>query len=68
MKHIVASIVAALAGLLALPACAQNQLAGPLVEISRPNAVGNCNDGFNLFGTWPLDDAEEPSVAVNPPM
>lgn len=50
--------------LLALPAAAQE--VGPLVEISRPNAVGTCNDGFNLFGTWPLDDAEEPFVAANP--
>src|SRR3989454_10349581 len=40
--------------------------AGSLVELSRPNAVGTCNTGFNAFGTWPTDEAEEPSVAVNP--
>jgi hypothetical protein len=28
--------------------------------------VGSCNDGFNLFGTWPTDDTAEPFVAVNP--
>src|SRR5438445_8601916 len=40
--------------------------AASLVELSRPNAVGTCNTGFNGFGTWPTDEAEEPSVAVNP--
>ena len=40
--------------------------AGSLVELSRPNAVGTCNDGFNAFGTWPVDEAEEPYIAVNP--
>src|SRR5215470_14567530 len=39
---------------------------GPLVELSRPNIVGSCNTGFNAFGTWPMDEAEEPVVAVNP--
>ncbi len=66
MKCFFASIVVALAGSLPLPALAQNIPVGRLIEISRPNAVGTCNTGFNLFGTWPLDDAEEPSVAVNP--
>lgn len=53
-------------GLLALPATAQDM--GPLAEISRPNAVGSCNTGFNPFGglTWSTDHAEEPFVAVNP--
>ena len=51
-------------GLLALPAAAQDL--GPLVELSRPNAVGSCNTGFNTFGTWPTDNAEEPFVVVNP--
>jgi outer membrane protein assembly factor BamB len=37
-----------------------------LVELSRPNAVGTCNTGFNAFGTWPTDEAEEPFVVVNP--
>jgi hypothetical protein len=48
-----------------LPAWAQ-QSAPSLIELSRPNAVGSCNDGFNLFGTWPTDHAEEPFVAMNP--
>src|SRR2546427_13149180 len=38
--------------------------AGSLVELSRPNAVGTCDDGFG-GGAWPVDQAEEPSVAVN---
>jgi len=41
------------------------QSAGSLVELSRPNAVGTCDDGF-ASGAWPIDEAEEPSVAVNP--
>jgi len=56
----------ALAGLQVWPAQGQNIPVAPLVEVSRPNAVGSCNDGFNLLGTWPLDDAEEPFVTVNP--
>jgi hypothetical protein len=39
---------------------------GSLVELSRPNAVGTCNTGFNAFGTWPTDEAQEPDVVVNP--
>ncbi len=48
--------------MLALPAVAQDL--GPLVELSQPNACPD--DGFHLFGTWPMDEAEEPFVAVNP--
>jgi hypothetical protein len=55
-----------LSGLLALSVSAQISRLGPLIELSRPNAVGSCNDGFDVFGTWPLDDAAEPFVAVNP--
>lgn len=71
MKSLIISAFVVLVGfgvvaLRVLPARAQDTLLGPLVEISRPNAVGSCNDGFSLFGTWRLDDAEEPFVAVNP--
>jgi len=45
---------------------AATQNVGSLVELSRPNAVGTCNTGFNAFGTWPTDEAQEPTVAVNP--
>lgn len=53
-------------GLLVLPAAAQD--IGPLVEVSRPNAVGTCNTGFTPFVglTWSTDHAEEPFVAANP--
>jgi BNR repeat protein len=56
----------ALAGLLARPAVSQD--IGPLVEISRPNAVGSCNTGFTPFVglTWSTDHALEPFVAANP--
>ncbi len=65
MKRIFAYIVVAMAGLLVLPAVAQD--IGPLVEISRPNAVGSCDDGVRLAGTTlTIDDAVEPFVAVNP--
>ncbi len=50
----------------ALPAGAQNPSVGPLVELSPPNAVVSCNDGFQTFGNWPVDEAVEPIVAVNP--
>lgn len=38
---------------------------GSLVELSRPNAVGTCDDGFG-GGAWPVVHAEEPYLAVNP--
>lgn len=52
--------------LIVTPMDAQNVPVGPLVEISRPSAVGGCNDGFQTFGNWPVDEAVEPIVAVNP--
>jgi len=58
--------IALVSALLTLPCLAQQLPVGPLIELSRPNAVGSCNDGFNLAGTWPTDDTEEPFVAVNP--
>src|SRR5438876_7389000 len=39
---------------------------GPLIELSQPNAVGTCDDGFRLPGTMTVDDAGEVSLAVNP--
>src|SRR5258708_490378 len=39
---------------------------GPLVELSQPNPVGTCDDGFRLPGTWTINDAVEPAIAVNP--
>ena len=58
--------IALVSALLTLPCLAQQLPVGPLIELSRPNAVGSCNDGFNLFGTWPTDDTAEPFVVVNP--
>jgi hypothetical protein len=66
MKCFFAFIVVALAGSLPLPALAQDIPVGPLVEISRPSAVGSCDDGFDLFGSWSVNNAVEPSIAVNP--
>ena len=71
MKRLIASafVVLVAFGAVALqsfPARAQDAPVGPLVEISRPNAVGSCNTGFNTFGTYPMSDTGEPFVAVNP--
>src|SRR5258708_15192599 len=55
----------ALARLLAVSAIAQVSQLGPLVELSQPNPIGGCDDGFRLPGTWTLNDATEPSIAVN---
>src|SRR5437773_2717267 len=46
-------------------ASAAGAVGGSLVELSRPNAVGTCDDGF-ASGAWSIDEAEEPVVAVNP--
>src|SRR5262249_9278039 len=57
----------ALAGLLALPTVSPAATLGPLIELSRPNAVGTCDSAFiSLPGTWTLDDALEPVIVVNP--
>src|SRR5881628_2800867 len=45
----------ALAGFLAVPAVSGASSLGPLIELSRPNAVGTCDDGFHLPGTFTLD-------------
>src|SRR6185369_6091344 len=56
-----------LAILMAVTSAATAATVGPLIELSRPNAVGSCDSGFlSLPGTWTLDDAFEPVVAVNP--
>ena len=66
------SFSSSLAGLtlitsLAVPTRVSASTIGPMIELSRPNAVGNCDSGFpSLPGTWTLDDALEPFVAVNP--
>lgn len=51
---------------LGLPAAAQIPTLGPVIELSQPNAVGTCDDGFRLPGTVTLNDADEVSLAVNP--
>src|SRR5258708_38233905 len=56
----------ALAWLPPPPVAAQVSQLRPLVELSQPNPVGNCDDGFRLPGTWTLNDATEPAIAVNP--
>lgn len=55
---------ALLPALLARPAVSQE--VRQLVELSRPNAVGSCDTGFRAFGTWPIEEAQEPIAAVNP--
>jgi len=36
------------------------------VEISLPNPLAGCNDGFTPPGNWTIQDASETCVAVNP--
>src|SRR5215471_21797474 len=56
----------ALACWLVLPPAVSAATLGPLIELSQPNAVGTCDDGFRLPGTMTPDDAAEISLAVNP--
>src|SRR5438045_846066 len=57
----------ALSVLLFLPSVSSAGTLGPLIELSRPNAVGTCDSHFvSLPGTFSLDDALEPVVVVNP--
>jgi hypothetical protein len=56
----------AIANVMGLPTGASASTLGPLVELSQPNAVGTCDDGFRLPGTMTLDDTAEISLAVNP--
>src|SRR5258708_5772731 len=56
----------AMAGLISLRVSAQVSQIGPLVELSQPNPVGNCDDGFSIGGTFRLNDATEPNIAVKP--
>ena len=39
---------------------------GSLIELSRPNAVGTCDDGITVPGPATINDAAEPFVAVSP--
>ena len=58
----------ALAGLVSAPAGAFGSTLGPLIELSRPNAVGSCDEHFVTFPATSvsLDDAVESLLAVNP--
>jgi hypothetical protein len=56
----------ALAFSLTLPTVAPAATLGPLIELSQPNAVGTCDDGFRLPGTMTPNDAAETILAVNP--
>jgi hypothetical protein len=56
----------ALAGFLSLPCAAQVATKGPPIEVSFPNPLAGCNDGFTPPGNWTIQDAGEPCVAVNP--
>ena len=54
-----------LTGLLVFPSRGQVPL-GPPTEISFPNPLAGCNDGFTPPGNWTIQDASETCVAVNP--
>jgi BNR repeat protein len=56
----------ALAALLAPSTTCHAASLGPLLELSVPNAVGSCDDGFRLPGTMTVNDAAETMLVVNP--
>jgi hypothetical protein len=58
--------ISAFTGLVGLPVGAQSLPLGPLIELSQPNPVAGCDDGFSVPGKWTVNDATEPFVAVNP--
>ena len=67
MKRFTVFTVAALAGLVAAPARAQDNVLSPLVDLSQTNPVGTCDDGFHIAGTAAsLDNAAETTVVANP--
>jgi hypothetical protein len=55
----------ALALLFGLPANANDFKRGPLVEVSRPNPLSGCDDGFHPPGTATSEDTAQPFVAAN---
>ncbi|HXJ58216.1 MAG TPA: sialidase family protein [Verrucomicrobiae bacterium] len=57
---------AALACWLLLPPAVSAGTLGPLLELSRPNAVGTCDDGIAGSGPGTINDAAESFVVVNP--
>jgi len=56
----------AIATLLTLPTVGRASSLGPLIELSRPNAVGTCDSGIRGPGPGTINDAAESYVAVNP--
>jgi hypothetical protein len=55
-----------LAGLLMLPTITGAAVLGPPLELSFPSPLTGCDDGLRPGGTWTIQDAAEPYVAVNP--
>src|SRR5437867_1421074 len=55
-----------LAGLLTLPTITDAAALGPPLELSFPSPLAGCDDGLRPGGTWTIQDAAEPIVAVNP--
>src|SRR5207302_628968 len=66
LKRLSAGLAAiALACLGAMPTATLASTLGPLIELSQPNPVGTCDDGFRIPGIT-LNDTFEPYVTVNP--
>jgi hypothetical protein len=61
-----ALVAVALLWLMTMPAPADGSRLAPLIELSRPNAIGTCDDGFRLPGTMTVNDAAETMLVVNP--
>src|SRR5207245_7692495 len=55
-----------LAAWLALPTITDAATLEPPLELSFPSPLAGCDDGLRPGGTWTIQDAAEPTVAVNP--
>jgi hypothetical protein len=65
-KNLALTVGCAALACASLPVDAQLLQLGAQVELSQPNAVGSCDNGFRVPGTMTPDDAAEPFMAVNP--
>jgi hypothetical protein len=65
-KLLLATACLCLSGLFVLTTPAQVSHLSPLVELSQPNPVGGCVDGFLPSAGWGPTESAEPAITVNP--
>src|SRR5439155_10857087 len=66
LKQFGVGLAATALAALVLPSVHAASPLGPLIELSRPNAVGTCDDGITGPGPGTINDAAESFVVVNP--